>query len=326
MDKLYTINEVAEKLNLSDKTLRRWEEAGRFTPSRTLGNQRRYSIEDLQILDAIKHGTIPDQKDLLTSEQAAKFCGVSTLTITRWENLGKIHPLITSGTTYYPRHKLLEKMNELKQVYVYSEPEVPVGADYHPPELASPVEEHVIPTALEMTPKLTPLSLNTRADDNPPLQQYKTLKPYITQALITIICILLYHLLMTHTAPKSISPLASPTSNVQGASTIDPRLDILEKKFQDFAAADMLYKARPTNTTVNLNNATLISGTGEMARSKDQVIIENSKIIPTSIVTVSFTGDYAPAKKYWTTVTTGSFTLHTDFPVGTTTSFNYFLL
>ena len=84
MDHTYTIQEVAAKLNLSDKTLRRWEEAGRFRSSRTLGNQRRYSIEDVQILDAIKHGTINSQSELLSLEQAANFCGVSKVTFSRW--------------------------------------------------------------------------------------------------------------------------------------------------------------------------------------------------------------------------------------------------
>ncbi len=114
MEKLYTVTEVADKLNLSAKTLRRWEEAGRFTPSRTLGGQRRYSIEDLQILDAIKHGTIPDQKDLLTLQQAGALFGVSPATIDRWENEGKIHPLITAGNTYYPRTRLLSKLGQLQ--------------------------------------------------------------------------------------------------------------------------------------------------------------------------------------------------------------------
>ena len=117
MDKLYTIQEVATKLNLSDKTLRRWEEAGRFLSSRTLGNQRRYSLEDLQILDAIKHGTINEQKDLLTIYQAAKICGVTPTTILRWENDGKIHPFITSDNTYYLKPRLVEKMDELKNLY-----------------------------------------------------------------------------------------------------------------------------------------------------------------------------------------------------------------
>ena len=75
----------------------RWEEAGRFSPSRTLGNQRRYTIEDLQILDALKHGMIAKQADLLSIQQASQLCGVSPITISRWENDGKIHPFITQA-------------------------------------------------------------------------------------------------------------------------------------------------------------------------------------------------------------------------------------
>ena len=101
-DTTYSITEVAEKLNLSDKTLRRWEEAGRFTPSRTEGNQRRYNMEDLQILDAIKHGSLPDQKDLLSANQAAAMLGVTEPTIERFVAEGKIHPFITVGHTFYP--------------------------------------------------------------------------------------------------------------------------------------------------------------------------------------------------------------------------------
>jgi excisionase family DNA binding protein len=118
MDKLYTIQEVAIKLGLSDKTLRRWEEAGRFTPNRTLGNQRRYSIEDLQILDAIKHGTVDTQKDLLTIDQACRLCGISPTTMLRYEDSGKIHPIITSVKTYFPRAKLMAKIDEIKKLPV----------------------------------------------------------------------------------------------------------------------------------------------------------------------------------------------------------------
>ncbi len=114
--KLYTISEVAEKLNLSTKTLRRWEENGKFTASRTIGGQRRYTLEDLQILDAIKHGTLPSKSDLLTLQQAANLFGVTPQTIVRWENEGKIHPFITSGNTYYPKSRLIEKVEHLKQI------------------------------------------------------------------------------------------------------------------------------------------------------------------------------------------------------------------
>lgn len=47
---LYTIQEVATLLNVSPKTLRRWEETGRIKPIRTAGNQRRYRLDDVKKL------------------------------------------------------------------------------------------------------------------------------------------------------------------------------------------------------------------------------------------------------------------------------------
>jgi len=45
--KLYSINDVAEKLGISPVTLRLWEKQGYISPARTPGNQRRYSQEDI---------------------------------------------------------------------------------------------------------------------------------------------------------------------------------------------------------------------------------------------------------------------------------------
>ncbi len=47
---LLTIQEVARKLGVSTKTLRRWEEKGVIVPHRTIGNQRRYSLDHLDEL------------------------------------------------------------------------------------------------------------------------------------------------------------------------------------------------------------------------------------------------------------------------------------
>jgi len=83
----FTITQAAQKLNLHPKTLRRWEQAGKFTPQRTLGNQRRYSQKDLNQLKAIKSGQItpsPPTDKLLTPEQAAQKLHVSSATIRRW--------------------------------------------------------------------------------------------------------------------------------------------------------------------------------------------------------------------------------------------------
>jgi DNA-binding transcriptional MerR regulator len=41
--KRYTIQQAADKLRISAKTLRRWEARGIIHPDRTPGNQRRYT-------------------------------------------------------------------------------------------------------------------------------------------------------------------------------------------------------------------------------------------------------------------------------------------
>jgi excisionase family DNA binding protein len=314
MDKLYTIQEVATKLNISDKTLRRWEEAGRFLSSRTLGNQRRYSVEDLQILDAIKHGTINEQKDLLTIEQAGKLCGVSPTTILRWEEGGKIHPFITSGNTYYPRQKLVEKMEELKKIYVEPDPVPAVD----PKGSAQPADSKAggSDPKGDHEPKLTPLT--TRESHVSPLQ----FNVYLTNALVTLVLILSYHLLFNQTS----TPI-SPQGSVQGASTIatpDPRLDDLIAKYQDHIQVEMLKDAKPISTsTTKADNASLISGSSTLTKNTNQISVTADKITATTPVTVTFTSDYAPAKKYWVTPESESFTLITDFPVSSDSTFNY---
>src|SRR5258708_5399609 len=48
---LYTIQEVSTLIGVSPKTLRRWEQTGKIKPIRTVGNQRRYRIEDIKKLE-----------------------------------------------------------------------------------------------------------------------------------------------------------------------------------------------------------------------------------------------------------------------------------
>ena len=315
MDKLYTIIEVATKLGLSDKTLRRWEEAGRFKPSRTLGNQRRYSIEDLQILDAIKHGTIAGQDDLLTPLQASQICGVSSATIMRWENEGKIHPLITSGNTYYPRQKLMAKLDELKHFVREIEPEPQLTPVAEPTISDEPLVQQVAPPRLNklVKPALSPVKSSWSLDNQ------------IWNLVITLTLLICYHLIFNQSSTP-ISPQTPSTGAVQGASTTtqDPRLDDLLVKFQDHLSAELLKDAKPVPvTTIKLDNTSLVTGTATLHKNKNQVSIPAAKITPTTPVNVTFTSDFAPAKKYWVTPTNESFTLYTDFPVGADASFNY---
>ena len=47
---LVTIADAAKRLGVSTKTLRRWEKQGKIIPQRTTGNQRRYSVSQIEEL------------------------------------------------------------------------------------------------------------------------------------------------------------------------------------------------------------------------------------------------------------------------------------
>jgi len=59
--KVYSIKDAAQALGIHPKTIRRWEQAGKFIPQRTLGNQRRFTPQDLNKLRNIKAGYVPLQ-------------------------------------------------------------------------------------------------------------------------------------------------------------------------------------------------------------------------------------------------------------------------
>lgn len=307
MDKLYTINEVATKLNLSDKTLRRWEEAGRFAPSRTLGNQRRYSLDDLQILDAIKHGVISSQQELLSATQAASLCGVSPVTLARWEDEGKIHPFITSGHVYYPKSRLLAKLDELKA----STP----SDDAPPLSIPAPAPLPTIPTPIP-----TPLTPPTPPPSLAPLLNYKT---YFYNLSLTLLTLTLYHLVLVR---PLLTPPVEPQGAVQGTATtsLDPRVDDLLIKFTDHLNAERLRDSavRPT-TNITLDHTELVTSQSVLPKDQSQVSVTHPKLQTNSLVTVTFNGDFSPARKYWVTTTAGSFTVTTDFPVSADSPFTY---
>ena len=211
----YTISETAEKLDLSEKTLRRWEEADRFAPSRTVGNQRRYTVEDLQILDAIKHNIIPHQKDLLNITAAAQFLDVTEPTIERLVSEGSLHPFITVTGRYYPRHRLLPFLGNLKGESPIP-PTIPSLTPTTDP-VPEPVKQFVTPP-LPPQPTVIPLSKKNT-------QSHSTYTIYSMQVVITVALLTVYHLLFR--APITpTSPTPVPGS-VQGAAT-NPSLLLLD--------------------------------------------------------------------------------------------------
>lgn len=186
MENTYNISEVADKLKLSTKTLRRWEESGKFTPSRTEGNQRRYTLSDIHILDAIKSGIINSQKDLLKREDLPTLLEIDEATLNDWEQKGEIHPLVTASGLYYPKARILAKLK--------SQPPTP-----------APIKPTLTP--LSLTPVKSPGSLipGMRSPDfhsgnefspqaSAPLTHHDFWVLVLLNTLITLCLILLYHI------------------------------------------------------------------------------------------------------------------------------------
>ncbi|WP_230966431.1 MerR family transcriptional regulator [Nostoc commune] len=51
---MYKPNEFAKKLNITVKTLQRWDKCGKLPAKRTLSNYRYYTDEDLRIAKGLK--------------------------------------------------------------------------------------------------------------------------------------------------------------------------------------------------------------------------------------------------------------------------------
>jgi len=112
-NKKYSISQTAQLLNLHPKTLRRWENTGKFTSKRTLGNQRRYSQKDINQLQQIKSGqspTPPKQTQLFNLNQTAAKLGVSPATVQRWTKQGKFPPSTTKANISYYSMEQIKKL------------------------------------------------------------------------------------------------------------------------------------------------------------------------------------------------------------------------
>ena len=342
MDNSYTISEVATKLSIATKTLRRWEESGKFSSSRTLGNQRRYNREDLQILDAIKHNIISAQSDLLTLPAAASLCAVSPTTIERWVREGKIHPFITSGKTYYPRERLITKLDELSKQISQTPESDPPWADTPTTELTAhtdtPTRRHADTPSLEHS--------------KPGISAIITKLSPILNTLITLLIILIYHTLTSSptsppiapTAPTELTESTKPTESTPPTSFTS--LSLLPAPPPDPIPGTLYYDASSqslrlfTNTWTDISSpvepssqvelsfsdTTLISGTRIMKKDTSSTLINHKSLTPSTPVSITFNSDYSPGKKYWLEQDQGSFTLHTDYPVGQNSSFTYLIL
>lgn len=395
MDNFYTVSEAAEKLGLAPKTLRRWEDAGRFRPQRTVGGQRRYSVEDIQILDAIKSDIIPSQSDLLTVEQAANLFGVTPQTIVRWDNEGKIHSLITSNNSYYSKTNLSSKIQALKApepAPYYSTPspapqEIDLNAPpfgtpptyspphYHPstPEHTPAQYEHPTPPPPPPPPHIpTPQILTdetiAHTDHTSDLPRSFTsffLPAIVINLVLTISLILGYHTLITKQSDQgtegevkgavalstAVEEILSSMVDTSGNLSVPGRISTKESLFvskhltlspilEPTPIPGTLYYDSSSETlrfftnnswhdlgssSLSLESASAEIGKSTLTKDTSSEKITNSLITPDSSVMITFNTDYAPARKYWTEIGSGFFTLHTDFPVGQDTSFTYII-
>lgn len=356
MDKAYTISEVADKLGIADKTLRRWEDAGKFSSSRTLGNQRRYDREDLQILDAIKHNIISSQSDLLTLPQAADLCGVSPSSIERWVKRGVIHPFITSGKTYFPMQRLLSKLDELRTRQEEEPPVTPPPTPLAPPQASPPTPP---PTPPDLNPPSRNVSLEAPTKAFLPPRAHNsallgnTRRVQILNAFITVMIILIYHFLFRTEGSSPLSP-SLPANTPLPTSTPAPKITALTSEsltlspitppdpvpgtiyfdagsqslrlFTDTWTDLALPTDHSSSTPLSVENAVLVSGTRVINKGSSNTLVNHKSINASTPVVITFTADYSPAKKYWLEQDEGSFTLYTDFPVGKDSSFTYLIL
>jgi len=105
--KLFSIQETANILAVSTKTLRRWEDKGILVPHRTPGNQRRYTQDQVDNFRQQKRTDLPQTsphnnqtnptKRLFSIQETANILAVSTKTLRRWEDKGILVPLRTRG-------------------------------------------------------------------------------------------------------------------------------------------------------------------------------------------------------------------------------------
>lgn len=378
MDNFFTVSEAADKLGLAPKTLRRWEDAGRFTPNRTMGGQRRYSTEDIQILDAIKNDIIPSQSDLLSVEQAANLFGVTPQTIVRWDNEGKIHSLITSASTYYSKSNLSSKIQALKSPTLEtSSPqthlEPPQEVDLNTP-IPTPIPSH---TPHHYEQPAVPEHNHALIQSSPPDQnpthtpEHDLPKPFtsfflpaiIINLILTISIILGYHTLISRQTQQegdvkgaasvstAVEEILSSMLDINGNLSVPGRLSTKESllvtkyltlspSLEPTAIPGTIYYDSSSqtlriytnnawqdlaSTSLTIDNASAKIGKSSLAKETASERIVDSTIQPDSSVLITFNTDFAPAKKYWTTIENGSFTLHTDFPVGQDTAFTYLI-
>jgi excisionase family DNA binding protein len=86
---IFSISQAATFLNITTKTLRRWEKLGVIKPKRNPLNHRIFHLRQLSVLKKHHHSSKANTA-YLTSTQAAEKLGISLKTLRRWNHQGKI--------------------------------------------------------------------------------------------------------------------------------------------------------------------------------------------------------------------------------------------
>ena len=212
MNKSYTVTEAATQLGLSAKTLRRWEETGRFHSTRTLGGQRRYSTEDLQVLDAISHNIIASDQELLTPDVASRLLGISIATLNRYEQTGKIHSFVTSENTYYIKSHLDSIKSSLEP-----EPAPTFTTSATPPAFTTSAEP-LVATPNHLQPRVVDPRTTT-------FLSHHDLKLILINLMVTTLIVVFYHLVTPRNPATSIIP-AAPIVTPAPKPLVDPTANL----------------------------------------------------------------------------------------------------
>lgn len=109
---LYVISVAARLLELHPQTLRKYEREGFVAPSRTTGNLRLYSAEDLESLRQVKH---------LVETRGINLAGVE-LALQVTKRLQEVHRTLSAmdGQQDSPARRALEDVEETLRVLGYS--------------------------------------------------------------------------------------------------------------------------------------------------------------------------------------------------------------
>ncbi|TVR74709.1 MAG: MerR family transcriptional regulator [Sphaerobacteraceae bacterium] len=109
---LYVISVAARLLELHPQTLRKYEREGFVAPSRTTGNLRLYSAEDLESLRQVKH---------LVENRGINLAGVEmALQVTK--RLHRIHQRLAAldGEQNSPLREVVEEVEDTLRLLGYS--------------------------------------------------------------------------------------------------------------------------------------------------------------------------------------------------------------